>query len=168
MVSLFILVPLIELYLLAIVGAQVGFLPTVALVIVTGVVGASLARREGFRVLAEWQDAMVAGQMPRDGVAGGLLVLVGGILLITPGILTDIIGFLLMVPILRRTLAGVLTSWMAAKVAKGQVQVVRGVSPFGPRASVRRPAPRPTPGGVIEVEGEVLEVDGRPVTPDPA
>jgi len=165
---LFIAVPLIELYLLIQVGAWVGFWATVGLVILTGVVGAALARREGFRVLAEWQDAMSRGHMPRDGVVGSLLVLVGGLLLITPGILTDIMGFALMVPSVRSTVSAMVQSWMAAKVQRGEVRVVTS-SPFGSQVGFRRARPVTHQGGaeVIEIEGEVLEVDGRPVSPDP-
>ena len=141
---------------------------TVALVVMTGVVGAALARREGFRVLAQWQDAMASGRMPREGVVGGLLVLVGGLLLITPGILTDLIGFGLMVPFIRTAVSGVLQAWMAAKIRNGEVEVV-SVSPFGRQAGFARahPVRRERGADVIEIEGEVLEVDGRRVDTDP-
>lgn len=99
---LFVIVPLVELYLLLAVGSLVGFWPTVLLVLVTGMLGASLARREGFRVLRRWQEALARGEMPEEGVLGGLLVLVGGVLLITPGVLTDAVGLLLLLPPSRR------------------------------------------------------------------
>jgi UPF0716 protein FxsA len=168
LILLFITVPLVELYLLIQMGSWLGLGATVALVVMTGAVGAALARREGFRVLAEWQDAMASGRMPREGVVGGLLVLVGGLLLITPGILTDLMGFGLMVPFIRTAVSGMLQAWMAAKVRSGEVQVVSS-SPFGGQAGIPRARPIRHERGaeVIEIEGEVLEVDGRRVDPDP-
>ena len=165
LLTLFVLVPIIELYLLIGVGGVLGFWPTLGVVLLTGVVGAGLARREGFRVLAEWQEAMATGRMPTEGVIGGLLVLAGGLLLITPGILTDVVGFSLMMPAVRRV-AGV---WLKAFVVGSghlqRVQVVR-TAPWSQGSagrSARGNAPR-----VIDVEGEVISVDGKPTDERPS
>jgi UPF0716 protein FxsA len=101
----FVGVPLVELYLLLQVGELLGPGPTVGIVVLTGVVGGMLAKREGLRVYAEWKGAIERGQVPRVGVIEGLLVLVGGALLITPGVLTDITGFCLLLPPTRRRVA---------------------------------------------------------------
>lgn len=95
---LFTVVPIVELYLLIRVGQYLGALTTVMIVIFTGMVGAYLARMEGLRVLLGVQRDMQEGRMPAEKLLDGFLILIGGILLITPGILTDIVGFLLVIP----------------------------------------------------------------------
>lgn len=104
---LFTVVPVVELYLLITIGQSLGAAATVALVLVTGLVGASLAKREGSRVLRNWQQSLERGEMPKEGVTSSLLVLVGGVLLVTPGVVTDLTGLLLLVPWSRRAVAGV-------------------------------------------------------------
>jgi len=104
---LFTVVPVVELYLLITVGQHLGAEAAIGLVLVTGLLGATLARREGARVLRNWQESMAQGQMPKEGVVSSLLVLVGGVLLVTPGVVTDVTGLLLLVPWSRRWVAGV-------------------------------------------------------------
>ena len=99
---LFTIVPTLELWLLFKVGSFIGFWETILLVIVTGLIGASMAKREGLVVLKEIQEAPSKGIPLGDKIGEGLLVLVGGVLLITPGILTDFFGFSLIFPITRR------------------------------------------------------------------
>lgn len=101
----FVAVPLVELYLLLKLGDLFGPGPTVALVVVTGLGGATLAKREGLRVYSEWKSALERGRAPEVGVIEGLLVLLGGALLITPGVLTDLTGLCLLLPPTRRRLA---------------------------------------------------------------
>jgi len=152
---LFTVVPLVELYLLLLLGRLLGFWETVLIVLVTGIVGAWLAKREGLRVFRRWREAIAEGRMPEEGVLGGLLVLVGGVLLVTPGVLTDVVGLLLLFPPTRRLVADRLRRSAERRIQDGTVRVVTfnqemGGSPHGvPR---RR-------GDVIDVEGE--EVDGR-------
>lgn len=102
---LFTLVPLLELYLLLRLGDVMGFWPTVGLVITTGIVGAALAKREGLRVLRTWQTTLAQGRMPEEGLLSAVLVLVGGVLLVAPGVLTDVAGILLLVPPTRKIVA---------------------------------------------------------------
>lgn len=99
---LFITVPLAELALLVWVGRWMGILPTVALVVTTGILGAALARHQGLAALAGFRAALDAGQLPHRELAEGVLILVAGAVLLTPGLLTDIAGFLLLVPPVRR------------------------------------------------------------------
>ena len=101
LIMLFTIVPMLELYVLLRVGAYIGFFNTVMLVVVTGIFGAYLARMEGLRVLYSVQKELNAGKMPTSQLLDGLLILVGGVLLITPGILTDIAGFVLVIPATR-------------------------------------------------------------------
>ena len=154
---LFTVVPLLELYLLILLGNAIGFWPTVAIVMVTGMLGAWLAKREGLRVFRKWQAALAEGRMPAEGVLGGLLVLVGGVFLITPGVLTDVCGLLLLIPPTRRAIADLVRAHFEKKIQAGTVRVVR----FEQHGA---PSPR-TPGGVIDVEGEVVEEEERAPAP---
>ena len=121
---LFTIVPLLELYLLITIGGVIGVVPTIAIVVGTGVLGAWLARWQGLAVLRRIQDEMAAGRMPTDALIDGLLVLVAAGLLLTPGLLTDTAGFLLLVPgsraIVRRAVAA---AW-ARKAQAGEPDVI--------------------------------------------
>ncbi len=97
----FTLVPLLELYLLVRIGEVVGTLPTIALVVGTGALGAWLTRLEGLRVLRRVQTELAQGRLPTTALIDGLLILVAGVLLVTPGLITDCCGFCLLVPPLR-------------------------------------------------------------------
>jgi UPF0716 protein FxsA len=105
---LFILVPTVELALLIEVGSRIGTLATLGLIAVTGVIGAALARQQGLRVLQQLQAELAAGRLPASSLFDGVIILVAGALLITPGILTDAVGFLCLVPgfraLVRRTI----------------------------------------------------------------
>ena len=98
---LFTCVPLVELYILLQVGSVIGAGNTILLVILTGVLGAFLAQREGIRSLRTIQSVMARGEMPGEPLLDAFLILVAGFVLITPGILTDILGFLLLIPATR-------------------------------------------------------------------
>ena len=102
---LFIFIPVAELYLLIMVGARIGFLPTIGLIVFTGILGASLARQQGLSTLAKIQSELKNGRPPTDKLIEGAMIVVGGIVLITPGILTDLFGFALMVPKFRKGIA---------------------------------------------------------------
>jgi UPF0716 protein FxsA len=128
----FTVVPFIELYLLLAIGWEVGFLPTLAMVLVTGLVGAWLARREGGRVLRSWRESMARGQVPEEGIVSGALVLVGGALLVAPGVFTDVVGLLLLIPPTRRFVAARLRKSLERKVRDGSVRVTTvGFGGFG-------------------------------------
>lgn len=102
---LFVVLPLTELWLLLVIGEAIGLWPTVAIALTTGVLGGSLAKREGMRVWRAWLDALQRMVPPKEGVIDGLLVLVGGALLVTPGVITDVTGLLLLIPWTRRPIA---------------------------------------------------------------
>ncbi len=119
----FTLIPLIELYLLLAMGRQFGFWPTVGSVLLTGVLGTVLARREGMRVLREWQGSLSQGRVPEEGILGGVLVLVGGVLLVAPGVLTDVTGLLLLFPPTRKWVAAGVRRVLERRVASGRVRV---------------------------------------------
>jgi UPF0716 protein FxsA len=98
---LFIIVPLIELYILIKIGSYIGGLNTVLLVVLTAMLGAFLARLEGLRTLQQIQSSLSQGQIPAEELIDGVLILVGGIMLITPGVLTDLFALVLLFPFTR-------------------------------------------------------------------
>lgn len=152
---LFTIVPLVELYLLVWVGRVIGFWATIGLVLLTGAVGAALARAEGLRVIHSWQQSLRQGRTPEEGVLGGVLVFAGGILLITPGILTDAVGLLLLLQPTRRGAVSALRKYIERRVSEGDVRVF--TFDVGPRPSAppSRTVSRPPP--VIDVDGEEVE-----------
>ncbi|HEV3022913.1 MAG TPA: FxsA family protein [Pirellulales bacterium] len=99
---LFTLLPLVELILLAWFSAHTDWRLTVLFVVGTGVLGAGLVRWQGWRTWRRIQDDLARGDLPADALQDGLLVLVAGVLLITPGVLTDAVGVLLLLPPVRR------------------------------------------------------------------
>jgi len=94
----FIVVPVLELFLLIRLGQVVGLWPTLGLVIGTGLLGAHMARTEGLRVLYRFQTELTSGRLPGQALLDGIAVLIGGAFLLTPGILTDLTGFALLFP----------------------------------------------------------------------
>ena len=113
---LFTLVPLVELALLLLIGDQMGLPFTLGLVIVTGVVGAWLARQQGLRCWREVQRQMSQGQLPAEPLLDGLMILVAGALLLTPGVLTDALGFALLLPPIRKRVRRYLAKWFKARI----------------------------------------------------
>lgn len=103
---LFVTVPLLELYLLLLVGRYMGLFPTLALVLGTGFLGAWLAQSQGASTFARIRQDLDAGRMPTDSLADALLILIAGAVLLTPGLLTDAAGFFLLVPPGRRWVRG--------------------------------------------------------------
>jgi UPF0716 protein FxsA len=129
---LFTLLPLLDLWVLLAIGRALGFWPTLALVVATGVAGAWLAKAEGRRVLDGWRRALREGRVPDEGVLSGALVLVGGVLLVSPGVLTDVVGLALLFPPTRRLAAAGVRRYLARKVREGRVRVVTfGREPWG-------------------------------------
>ena len=99
---LFVLVPLTELFLLFKLAEFTSPEATLALVILTGLVGSILARSQGFRTYVSIREELAAGRMPTDSVVDAVMIFIAGALLLTPGMLTDLFGFSLLVPICRR------------------------------------------------------------------
>lgn len=136
---LFTVVPALETWLLIEVGRVVGGWETVTWLVAMGFVGAWLGKRAGFGVLADLRADMERGVSPADRLWEGALVLVGSVLLVTPGLMSDLAGFLLFVGPVRRWLAPRLKRWVLARVAVGGVFV--GPAGPGPGAVVRPPRP---------------------------
>ena len=123
LILLFIFVPLADLALLIKVGAVLHFFPTVALVITTGILGAGLARRQGLRTLAAINSELESGHVPTDQLLEGLMILLAGAVLITPGFLTDLMGLALLIPPVRRVVRVALVRHFKSRIAAGRIQV---------------------------------------------
>ena len=153
--ALFLIVPVLDLALLVAVGERIGFWPTVGTVVLTALVGSWLARREGTAAWRRVQARLGAGGLPGQELIDGLLILVSGVLLLTPGFLTDLVGILGLLPPSRAVARRALRARFKRAVRQGSVRVVGmrpgppfGGSPFGP--------PRPA----VE-DAEVID-DGAP------
>lgn len=120
----FVVLPLVELALLIRIGQFMGVWPTLALVVMTGMAGAALARREGLRVLIRFQAELAAGRVPGEALLDGISVLMGGVLLLTPGVLTDAAGIALLFPPTRRWIQRRVRSRLEAGIRSGALRVV--------------------------------------------
>lgn len=129
---LFTLLPLAELYVLIKIGTVIGGLNTLLLVLVTGAAGAWLARMEGLRVLTRARENLRQGMVPAEELVDGLLIFIAGVLLVTPGVITDCMGLLLLFPPTRRHFKIRLRRRFDRMVAQGGVRVYRGPDNFGP------------------------------------
>jgi len=102
LLALFLIVPLVEIYLLIQVGGVIGAIPTIALVVFTAVLGALLLRLQGLETLRRVQLATMHGEIPAMAMLEGVVLLISGALLLTPGFFTDALGFLGLIPPVRR------------------------------------------------------------------
>lgn len=162
---LFIAVPLAEIAILVKVGQQIGLLWTILIVVLTAVIGTSLLRTQGFGVMARASEALASGKMPVEPVIEGLFLLVAGAFLLTPGLITDTVGFLLLVPFIRMAVA----KWALNRLLKSGAVHVSG---FGGRrdAGTERPdeereAYRPPPPGGPVIDGDYERVDEHTIRP---
>lgn len=128
---LFIVVPLIELSLLLVLADRISWPWTLALVIFTGVLGATLARRQGFQTWQRIQQQLSSGQMPADALQDALLIFLAGALLMTPGILTDAVGFSLLIPPARSAIKRRLVAWFRQRFQVQSNLYGAGPSPAG-------------------------------------
>jgi UPF0716 protein FxsA len=118
---LFIVVPMVELALLIKLGSLIGVLDTILLIVFTGAVGAILVRTAGIQCLFTVRQQLQSGMFPADELCNGLLILIAGALLITPGLLTDITGFALLVPAVRSVIKTRLRAYLERKVTTVRV-----------------------------------------------
>lgn len=121
---LFTLIPLIELYLLIRIGGLVGVWPTVALVVFTGALGAALTRVQGLRVLRRVQNEWGQGRVPTEELLDGLLILIAGAVLLTPGLITDGFGFFLLSPPGRKVIRRAITRVAGRRFVGSQPGVI--------------------------------------------
>ena len=149
-ILLFVLVPILELYLLIEVGQVFGGFTTILLVLITGVVGASLVRQQGLSTLAKIQLETAQGRLPAEDVVGGVLLLFAGALLLTPGLMTDAVGFLFVIPPSRRYISRLLLS--NANRISTHTYTVGYRYPPGPQA--RNPRAQ---NQTIDIEAEIVD-----------
>lgn len=121
LVLLFVLTPLVELAILVYLGTIIGALHTILIVVATGVLGAVLARHQGLTVLSRIRSNIERGILPSNELFHGALILVGDLLLLTPGIITDILGFMVLVPQTRRIIGRWLLSVIRRRIQKGEI-----------------------------------------------
>ena len=121
LILLFIAVPIVELALLIKIGQYIGIGYTLAIVILTGVIGAYLAKMQGLLTLRRIQEDVNKGRMPADKLFDGVLILCSGILLLTPGFITDLIGFMGLIPLTRNLFKRWLRRKIEDMISQGKV-----------------------------------------------
>ena len=121
LLALFVIVPFVELYILIELGKSIGAISTLGIVVLTGIAGAALAKHQGLDVWQRIQTELSYGHMPGHVLFDGVLVLVGSVLLLTPGILTDITGFILLIPPGRFMVKKYVKAWVSEKLQSGQM-----------------------------------------------
>jgi UPF0716 protein FxsA len=159
LILLFIVVPLVELYVIIQVGQAIGVLPTIALLFLDSVLGAVLLRSQGRAVWLRFNTALAEGRVPARETFDGAMVIFGGALLLTPGFITDLFGLLLLIPPTRAALRGFLTRlakrrWLAGRAVFWTYDRYQGGR--GPRQP-GTPTARP-----YDVEGTGHEVPDEP------
>ena len=159
----FLLVPVMEIWLLIQVGSVIGGWPTVALLIADSLLGAWLVRREGRRAWRALQESLQSGRMPERELTDAALVLVGGVLLVTPGFLSDVLGFLCVVPV-TRPLMRRLGVWFFDRRMRKMAAASPYAHLFPPQGGfadeATRLGGRRQPGPVVH--GEVIREDREP------
>lgn len=124
-ILLLILVPAAEIGFLIMSGSTIGVLPTIALIIFTGILGAYLAKKQGIETLREAQEQLSYGRIPSNVLLDGICILVGGTLLLTPGFITDFLGFSLLVPTWRKPFKLLLIKGLQKWMNKGKFTIIR-------------------------------------------
>lgn len=104
---------------------MIGIGPTVGLVLLTGIAGAWLARTQGFDLVVRIQRELAEGRMPTDELFDGALILIGGVVLLTPGFWTDVSGFICLVPTTRQWLKRIIRNWAEKQLRNGTIQIHR-------------------------------------------
>lgn len=128
---LFIILPIVEMTILIKVGTMIGALNTIGLVLLTAVIGAALLRQQGFATLLRANERLNSGELPAKEVAEGLILAVGGALLLTPGFVTDTVGFLCLFPGTRHFLAAqALKKLVVSSQSQGFQFTMRTGDPF--------------------------------------
>lgn len=146
--AVFIVLPLLEIFAFIEVGSAIGALPTLALIVLSAVVGALLVRRQGLKVFLDARRSLARDELPVAAAVHGGLLLLAGLLLLTPGFVTDIVGFLLLVPAIRSLLAQRVWRWLEVRT-----QIRARYAAASGRAAI--------------IEGEAVEVDGVEQLHDP-
>lgn len=163
LVLVFVVVPLVELWVIVEVGGLLGVWPTLLLLFVDSIVGAVLVRREGSRAWRKFRRALGEGRIPDDEILQGALLLFGGALLLTPGFVTDVVGLVLVLPVTRAPVARLIRLRVVPipfQVGTGMWNSMRGSTDDGGRTDGGRPREQDGQGrSAVEPSVEVLGVE---------
>jgi UPF0716 protein FxsA len=151
LILLFIVVPIVELYVIIQVGQWIGVVPTLVLLLADALLGSMLLKHEGRSAWRRFNEALAARRFPGKEVADGVLIVIGGTLLLTPGFVTDIFGLLFLLPPTRAIARRVLKRFTIGRFAI--VGMDGGPGPFGPP-----PGAGPRPNRDYDFEGSAEEV----------
>jgi UPF0716 protein FxsA len=144
LVLIFILVPIAELYVIIQVGGAIGVLPTLALLIADALLGSLLLRQQGRAAWVRFNRALAENRLPHKEVFDGVLIIMGGALLLTPGFLTDVVGLILLIPPTRAAVRAVAARIVRGRMARGGVAFwTMGRVPRSPRRRTAPGGPRP-------------------------
>ena len=124
-IVLLILIPTVDIGVLLLSGKTIGVLPTIAFIILTGVIGAYLTKKEGLATIRKAQEQLSHGQVPGEAVLDGICILIGGTLLITPGFITDILGFLMLFPITRKLFKVIMKKSFRKWINRGNLKIIK-------------------------------------------
>lgn len=164
LLALFLIVPVVDLAVLVAVGDRIGLGTTIAVIVLTAVVGSWLAKREGLAAWRRVQGSMTTGGLPGDDLIDGLIILVSGTLLLTPGFITDVVGLLGLLPPSRAVVRRVAKARFERALRDGAVRAVGfgpAGGPAGPQPFGAPPGARPFGGAPPVEDAEVLD-DGAP------
>lgn len=120
---LFAVIPVIEIYLLLKIGNLIGALPTVALLLAVSLTGAWLVRQQGFEIMRRIQAELSQGRLPAAELLDGAMVLVGGVLLMTPGFFTDFLGLFFLFPLTRNLIKQAVARWLQGRLKNGVITI---------------------------------------------
>lgn len=157
LLALFLITPVVELALLIRLGEWIGFWPTIGIIIVTGLTGTFLAKREGLSVWKRFNERLSAGGLPGRELLDGVIILIAGALLITPGVLSDLVGFVGLIPVTRGFVRRYLNTRIQRAVERGSVSVSFAGFDFGSVSRGDRAGPSPT-----EPDGNQEQWEGAP------
>jgi UPF0716 protein FxsA len=122
---LIIVIPAAEIGLLLFSGKTIGVWQTLLLIILTGVIGAYLAKKQGLQTIRKMQEQLGNGQIPGDAVLDGICVFIGGTLLLTPGFISDIIGFLMLFPPTRKIFKFFMLNYLKKRIHRGNIKIIK-------------------------------------------
>lgn len=171
----FTLIPALEIYLLIKVGGQIGALNTFGLLILVGIVGATIAKSQGRALLIQTQAALSRGEIPAASLLHGLMVVIGGVLMVTPGFFTDVIGLLFVLPGTRHMIVVLIRKYLARQLELGRIHVFGSASaggfggfrtggPHGPQGPFGRSVPHDDE--MREVSPRVIDVNSIRIDPE--
>ncbi|UII55156.1 membrane protein FxsA [Cytobacillus spongiae] len=122
---LLIIIPASEIGILLLSGKTIGVWPTLLMIIFTGILGAYLAKKQGLETIRKAQEQMQYGQIPGDAILDGICILIGGTVLLTPGFITDALGFLLLAPPTRKFFKMLLIKGLKNWMNRGRITIIR-------------------------------------------